>query len=257
MSSLKDLQKYVDTTILKLMSCLDEHMNQEIDLGMWFQLFAFDVIGEVTFSKSFQFLAAGKDDGSFAQIGSAMRSAAWVGQVPWLYWLHDRLSPWIGNHLAITARHGSMRQFAVREVTDRIKRGSERRDILGKLLEVQAKKPEEMNEDAVMSMASSNIFAGSDTTAISMRAIIHFLLKNPASMRKLMEEIDTAWGTGSLSDPVTFEEAERMPYLQAVMHEALRLHPVIGMSLPRVVPPGGATIDGKWIPAGVSSASDR
>jgi cytochrome P450 len=256
MSSLKDLQQYVDTTILKFMSCLEERMNQEIDLGMWLQLFAFDVIGEVTFSKPFRFLAAGMDDGSFAQIESALRSAAWIGQVPWLYWVHDRLSPWIGNHLGITARNGSLRQFAVREVADRIDRGSERRDILGKLMDVQVKKPEEMNENAIVSMASSNIFAGSDTTAISMRAIMHFLLKNPASMQRLLAEIDTAWETGYLSDPVRVEEAERMPYMQAVMYEALRLHPAVGMSLPRVVPVGGARIDGRWIPAGVSPVSE-
>ena len=40
-----------------------------------------------------------------------------------------------------------------------------------------------------------------------------------------------------------------MPYLQAVMYEALRLHPAVGMSLPRVVPSGGFEVSGKYIPA--------
>jgi hypothetical protein len=42
------------------------------------QLFAFDIIGEVTFSNSFGFMEAGTDDGSFNQIETALKSAAWM-----------------------------------------------------------------------------------------------------------------------------------------------------------------------------------
>jgi hypothetical protein len=42
------------------------------------QLFAFDIIGEVTFSNSFGFMEAGNDDGSFNQIETALKSAAWM-----------------------------------------------------------------------------------------------------------------------------------------------------------------------------------
>lgn len=101
-------------------------------------------------------------------------------------------------------------------------------------------------------MATSNIFAGSDTTAISTPAIIYYLLKNPQYKQRLVEEIDNMRKQGKLSDPVTLQEAESMPYLQAVMYEALRCHPAVGMSLPRVVPPGGVVIDGTHLPANVS-----
>ena len=39
-----------------------------------------------------------------------------------------------------------------------------------------------------------------------------------------------------------------MPYLQACMYEALRCHPAVGMSLPRVTPSGGIEIDNRIIP---------
>jgi len=196
-------------------------------------------------------MEAGVDDGSFVQIEGALRSAAWVGQVPWLYWLHDYLSPVIGNHLGITARHGSLRTFAMKEVLARKDRGSDRKDILSKLFKVHEEKGELFDENAVVSMATSNIFAGSDTTAISTRAILYYLLKNPESLGKLRDEIDLSWRGGRLSDPAKLSEADNMPYLQAVMYEALRLHPAVGMSLPRVVPPGGCEIGGKFLPAGV------
>lgn len=191
---------------------------------------------------------ASTDDGSFGQIEGALKSAAWIGQVPWVYWMHDRLMPYIGNRLGITARHGTLREFALREVTARQERGSERNDILSKLLATHKEKPHELDDNAVTSMATSNIFAGSDTTAISTRAIIYYLLKNPEAKKKLVQEIDERREQDKLSDPVTLAEADSMPYLQAVMYEALRLHPAVGMSLPRTVPKDGAQVAGKFLP---------
>jgi hypothetical protein len=211
-----------------------------------------DVIGEITFSRSFSFLATERDSGVFHQIEIALRSASWLGQVPWLYWLHDYLSPIIGNHLGITARHGAIRDLALSEVTSRKERGSDRNDILSKLFRVHDEKPKQLDEMGVVSMATSNIAAGSDTTAISTRAIIYYLLKNPSTLQKLREEVDQRRKEGKLSDLVKLNEADDMPYLQAVMYEALRLHPAVGMALPRVVPEGGCEIDGVFLPAGVS-----
>lgn len=193
----------------------------------------------------------GQDDGSFAAIEGALQSAAWIGQVPLLYWIHDFFVPVLGNHLGINARHGSLRKFAAQEVANRRDRGSDHRDLLDKLVETQKGKPNEMNDMAVLSMATSNIFAGSDTTAISVRSIIYYLLKNPEYKRKLVEEIDAKKKEGSLTVPVTLEQTKQMPYLQACMYEALRCHPAVGMSLPRVTPAGGIEIDNRFIPAGV------
>lgn len=107
-----------------------------------------DVIGEVTFSKRFGFMDVGQDDGSFAAIEGALQSAAWIGQVPSLYWIHDFLVPVLGNHLGINARHGRLRKFAAQEVGNRRDRGSDHRDLLYKLVEIQKAKPNEMNDMA-------------------------------------------------------------------------------------------------------------
>ncbi|KAF4850299.1 Cytochrome P450 monooxygenase andK [Colletotrichum siamense] len=250
MSTLKELEPYVDSAIHVLFDKLNEMVGQTVDMGNWVQLYAFDVIGEVTFSKRFGFMDVGSDDGSFKQIENALQSAAWIGQVPWLYWLHDYLSPVIGTWLGIASRHDSLRKFAAREVAARQDRGSDHQDILGKLLAVHHDKPDQFDNSDLVSMATSNIFAGSDTTAISIRAIIYYMLKYPEAKRKLVEEVDTLWQQGKLSDPVTVAESEKMPYLQAAMYEALRLHPAVGMTLPRVVPKGGYEIDGRFMPAG-------
>lgn len=250
MESLKDLEPYVNNAINVLLDNMSERQGQVVDLGNWVQLFAFDVIGEITFSKRFGFMDVAGDDGSFSQIDGALKSASWIGQVPSLYWIHDALMPYIGNHLGITARHGSLRNFAMKEIAARKDRGSDHEDILTKLLRTNKAKPTEFDDNAVTSMATSNIFAGSDTTAISIRAILYYLLKNPQYQRRLVEEIDSMRSQGKLSDPVSLAQADDMPYLQAVMYEALRMHPAVGMSLPRVTPEGGVQIAGKYLPAG-------
>lgn len=97
----------------------------------------------------------------------------------------------------------------------------------------------------------SNIIAGSDTTAISLSAILYYLLKYPNTMIKLREEIQKHEEEGRCSNPViTFKESQDMPYLQAVMKEAMRLHGAVGLPLWRVVPEGGTEIAGKYFPAG-------
>jgi cytochrome P450 len=68
---------------------------------------------------------------------------------------------------------------------------------------------------------------------------------------KLVDEIDSKKKQGKLSMVVTLDEANGMPYLQAVMQEALRMHPAVGMSLPRLTPQPGIVIGGHKIPAGV------
>ena len=55
--------------------------------------------------------------------------------------------------------------------------------------------------------------AGSDTTAISLRAIIYYLVKNSSVYRKLQDEIDAADEAGKLSESVTYAECLELPYL--------------------------------------------
>lgn len=93
-------------------------------------------------------------------------------------------------------------------------------------------------------------FAGSDTTAASLRAVFYYLCQNPTAHRKLLKEIDESDSKGELSDPVTFAEAQSLKYLQAVIREALRMHPAVGLLLERVVPKGGAEVSDIWLPEG-------
>lgn len=98
---------------------------------------------------------------------------------------------------------------------------------------------------------STNVFAGSDTTAIALRAIIYFLCRHPACTDRMMTEIVEADQKGSLSKPISYKEASTLlPYMGAVVREAMRLHPSVGLLMERHVPAGGLDIHGHHLPAG-------
>jgi cytochrome P450 len=109
---------------------------------------------------------------------------------------------------------------------------------------------EVMSDKEHLSHSASNIFAGAETTAISLRSLFYYFCKNQSACEKLVAEIDRMNAQGKLSDPITFAESSQMPYLQASMKEAMRMHPAVGLLLERVVPEGGAVIAGTHLPAG-------
>ena len=80
--------------------------------------------------------------------------------------------------------------------------------------------------------------------------MLYYLCKNRRCYDILLAEIDDLDGQQMLSNPVSFNEANQMKYLQACMKEAMRMHPAVGQLLERVVPKVGAEIDGVFLPGG-------
>jgi len=55
-----------------------------------------------------------------------------------------------------------------------------------------------------------------------------------------------------LSAIPTFDEVHRLPYLNAVIKEAMRVYPISNWPMERKVPVGGATISGVFLEEGIS-----
>lgn len=129
-----------------------------------------------------------------------------------------------------------------------------RADLLSMFLKAKDSRPDFMNDARVLGMATSMAFAGSDTTAISLSAVFYYLAKNPQCYTKLLEELDVAVANGTIEDRptglISWSESQKLPYLDACIKEAFRLHPAAGLPLERVVPAQGIEICGEFIPGG-------
>jgi cytochrome P450 len=123
---------------------------------------------------------------------------------------------------------------------------------LCKFLTAHDRDPSSFTSTHLLFGCVQNIFAGSDTTAIALSSIIFHLTRNPACLAKLRGEIHAAATEGTISEPITFAQSQSLPYLQAVIKEALRINPAVGLPLVRVVPAGGAVLCGEIFPEGVS-----
>lgn len=95
------------------------------------------------------------------------------------------------------------------------------------------------------------IIGGSETTATLLSGVTYFLLMNPEPMAKLTAEIRGAFKS---EDEIDFVSVSSLQYLLACLDEALRMYPPVPTGLPRVVPKGGASISGNFIPEDVSSS---
>ncbi len=59
--------------------------------------------------------------------------------------------------------------------------------------------------------------AGSDTTAISLRAVFYYLVRNPNCFKKAQAEIDQADQEGKLSKHISYAECLQLPYLYVIL----------------------------------------
>lgn len=95
--------------------------------------------------------------------------------------------------------------------------------------------------------------AGSDTTATAIRATMLYIITTPRVYCRLKAEIRTAAALGNLSFPISNDQSKALPYLQAVIMEALRMRPPQIFGFYKRLPPGeGAVVDGLIIPGGTA-----
>jgi benzoate 4-monooxygenase len=80
-------------------------------------------------------------------------------------------------------------------------------------------------------------------------AITYHLAANPDVQRRLQKELDNALQNED-DEVSSIEAVKNLPYLNAVINEALRLHSTSGIGLPRIVPEGGLKIQGHFFKEG-------
>jgi cytochrome P450 family 110 len=97
----------------------------------------------------------------------------------------------------------------------------EREDILSMMLVAEFDDGSKMSERELIEQLNTLLIAGHETTAITMAWAVYWLFRNPTALTRTREEIEAL---GPKPDP---EAYTKLPYLDAVIKETLRIRPIV------------------------------
>lgn len=124
--------------------------------------------------------------------------------------------------------------------------GGERSDVLGLLLAAKHEDGTGMSDAELRSQLLTIAVAGHEPTALSLGWTLYWIHRTPGVRERLVAELD---GLGAEPDPLALS---KLPYLNAVISEAMRIIPIVPYTSRRLKEP--FELDGFVIPAGASVA---
>jgi cytochrome P450 len=144
------------------------------------------------------------------------------------HYLHRARSPWrVPQSWPTPANRRARREFEYmdsliyRIISDRKKDTQPRNDLLSLLMAAMHEDGSQMTERQVRDESMTLFVAGHETTALSLSWTWYLLGENPAAEARLHEELRLVLG----GRPAEVSDLEKLPYLNAVVHESLRLYP--------------------------------
>lgn len=164
MGAMQQLTPFIDDTIEFLITRLNQS-GGKVDLGDWLHYFAFDVLGEVAFSRKFGFLDEGIDvEHAIKTIDDSQWYNGIVGQVPELDHLLRRNPLW-KLVPALNTKNALITKMALAEMERRrpfVKDGgdmtADRKDLLQSLIEGHLKSPDKFGEGDVFAVAHGAMY---------------------------------------------------------------------------------------------------
>ncbi|KAK1545892.1 hypothetical protein CPAR01_03394 [Colletotrichum paranaense] len=231
---------YVDQLIGNICRGIQTDSDAKFDMVKLYNLTTFDIMAELAFGESLGLLADSEysewvanifdnlKNGAFAQVG---REWSWLGNIVKLI-TPPRLKQAADMHF----RH------SIERVDRRLERDTDKADIWKLVLS----QPEGKQIDKFDMYNNASVFmvAGSETTATILSGVTYLLLRNPDKLARLVSEIR---GVDS-EDDLDVQRLSALPYMTAVLNEALRWYPPVPVGVWREVPEGGSAVAGHWIP---------
>ena len=218
-----------------------------VNMTDWLNFFTMDVIGDLAFGESFSCLDMGEYHEwvrTLFQFLKGMAIAAAPRYYPSTEFLFQKLIP--KSVLEGQRRHT---QYARERINYRLDLETDRPDFVTPFMKNNVNF-ETMSRDEILSTFNFIIIGGSETTATTLTGIFNHLSRRPEILQRLSAEIRSKF---EKEEDIVIDSIHGLPYLEAVLNEGLRMcNPVPG-GLPRVVPEGGDTYAGVYLPGGVSS----
>ncbi|EGR44824.1 uncharacterized protein TRIREDRAFT_69648 [Trichoderma reesei QM6a] len=235
----------IKTKVNLLLSKIAEHSGRPMDMTEYSMFFGFDVMGEIGFSKDFHMLESESEHPAIKGVHESMLAIGVLGTVPWLLSMISKVPGAAAGFSRFTTWcHQQLQEK--RKAT--VLKNRDPRDIISWLIKSlnEGDPSAPPGEMAIQEDARLLIIAGSDTTSAALANALYFLASNPDTYQHLQATLRNQC-PGGIQD---WSYEKRIPYLDYVIQETLRLKPSVPGGLPRVAPPEGLMIDDEFIPGG-------
>ncbi|KAK5166454.1 uncharacterized protein LTR77_007997 [Saxophila tyrrhenica] len=238
----------VHAQVAKLVGKIGAKKGMPVDMLLLFRLFSLDVVGELFLGSSFGGLDNEDPPQFLLDIDQHFLLSGIEWNFPWIYALMTIL-PFQGVQWFLGARRrlNEYGENAYRTYIKRFGRESGRKDLLTKILSPKDGN-QVLTDRETYTEIGNLVFAGTDTTSTTLTYLFWELTRNPEWQQRIRDELRGLDRNDSSSDGVQLLKASDAPVLEAVINEALRLHPAAPASLPRATPPGGAQLGLYYIP---------
>ncbi|CAI7591138.1 unnamed protein product [Penicillium discolor] len=222
-----------------LVKAIDESKNQPFDVTKWFNLYTFDVMGDLAFGASSGMLETSKEHEAIKLLNSGLTPLAYMFPA-WFFRLMTGIP-------GVARDWWKFISYCTSQMEERIKMKSSNPDIMSYLLKpLNNQRPTGLDYMLLQGDSQLIVVAGSDTTSATLIHIFRFLVEHPQHVNVIRAELKNLPRT-ELGDYQPPDLAE-LKHLNGVINEALRLFPPVPSALPRVTPLEGLTIDGTFIP---------
>ncbi|KAL4883972.1 cytochrome p450 monooxygenase [Aspergillus karnatakaensis] len=238
--ALRNYSPRVQAHTARLQDVFEQNLNQTLNLTQWFNYYSFDVMGDLAFGKSFDMLIGGKDHYFLSVLHHNMKMVGLLGPVYWV-------TPILIKTPVLNRQSNRFWEFIGGEVRSRIENPPKSPDVFHWVLEGYG--DERKTKRGFMNLeaeAELIIVAGSDTTATTLTNSIFELLTHPDHITLLRTEFSTEIGKDMTS--ITPDDLVKLPHLNAIINETLRLHPPVPSGVQRKIPPQGIEIGEVHIP---------
>ena len=240
--ALRDYEGRVTDYTHELIEKISTFSGNTMNATAWFNYWSFDVMGDFAFGKSFNMLKTGKHHFAIDWLERSMFLLGLCSPIPWAMPV-GAITPFVGSCFRRFIR------WCNEQVDERRDTKTTVPDITSWLLKAAQDKSDLEATKWLHGDSRLLVVAGSDTVAIVLTYIFYYLARDPTHVQKIREELAPLVGSDG---PFNVRMAQNAKHLNGVINEALRLHPPTPSGGFRMSPPQGITVDGVFIPGGVS-----
>jgi cytochrome P450 len=220
------------STVLEMLEHWDmPPSGKELNVQEWMSRLTFDVLGHTLLDLDFGTLA--NKDAKMITLFSQVNKAAADTFYVTFEWLDRRWNPWrlaafqaadAMNALLddiINQRRAQVQERLEKEATGQVEEQKQReKDLLTLMLETlyTGEEGHALSHDEIRWNMAVFLIAGHDTTAVALATQLYYMATHPDVQRKAREEVLQLLPTDESITPKT-----KLPYLEAVMHESMRM----------------------------------